>query len=424
MSVVFLHGPLCRSSPNWVEAAHRSQTYKVSAHKSLEPEPQYSTPPEMSATTNKSRTVCLDYRLQPSTERHAITKMQGIDLFSGAGGMSAGAVECGIAIQYAVEADSFAAQTFAQNHKQTKLFDVDIKTVQGCHFAALDRSVPVVIFGGPPCQGFSTSNQRNRSLTNKNNWLYREYLRLVNEIKPDWVVFENVKGLIETESGFFLDAVLSKLKASGYSTSLFILNSADYGVPQKRNRLFIIASLHGLEISAPEPTVTKHVTVAQAIRDLPEVENGDLTDEREYSLPARNVYAKTLRGSLKTCCNNLVTANAAHIIERYSHIPQGGNWENIPKSLMANYADASRCHTGIYRRLKEDEPSVVIGNFRKNMLIHPWKNRGLSVREAARLQSFPDSFSFFGSIGFQQQQVGNAVPPLLAKAVFAQIVNK
>jgi DNA (cytosine-5)-methyltransferase 1 len=91
---------------------------------------------------------------------------------------------------------------------------------------------------------------------------------------------------------------------------------------------------------------------------------------------------------------------------------------------MKNYADAQRCHTGIYRRLREDEPSVVIGNFRKNMLIHPWRDRGLSVREAARLQSFPDSFRFIGSIGFQQQQVGNAVPPKLAAAVFKAIVNR
>ncbi len=353
-----------------------------------------------------------------------MTKMQGIDLFSGAGGMSAGAAECGIDIRYAVEFDPFAAKTFAHNHEQTKLFNVDIKKVQCSDFAALDRNIPLVIFGGPPCQGFSTSNQRNRSLANENNWLYREYIRLVKEIKPDWVVFENVKGLIETENGFFLDAVLSELKTSGYATSYFILNSADYGVPQRRNRLFVIASLHDMEVSAPVPTVTKHVTVSQALKDLPELENGDSTDEKEYAFPARTAYAKSLRGKLKKCHNNLVTASAQHIIERYGHIPQGGNWENIPKSLMVNYADASRCHTGIYRRLKEDEPSVVIGNFRKNMLIHPWKNRGLSVREAARLQSFPDSFRFFGSIGFQQQQVGNAVPPLLAKAVFAQIVNK
>jgi DNA (cytosine-5)-methyltransferase 1 len=102
-------------------------------------------------------------------------------------------------------------------------------------------------------------------------------------------------------------------------------------------------------------------------------------------------------------------------------VPPGGNWKNIPKRLMANYQDRRRCHTGIYRRLKWDQPSVVIGNFRKNMLIHPVQDRSLSVREAARLQSFPDWFEFTGSIGFQQQQVGNAVPPMLAEVVFRRI---
>jgi len=350
--------------------------------------------------------------------------MQGIDLFSGAGGMSVGASECGIDIRYAVESDSHAVATFTLNHKETQLFNADVRQIKGSDFLSLNRAEPVVLLGGPPCQGFSTSNQKNRDFNNENNWLFREYLRLVNEVKPDWVVFENVKGLLETEKGFFLEAVLSGFRKIGYTTSHFILNSADYGVPQKRNRLFIIASLHGLEVSAPEPTVKKHITVAQALKDLPELKNGDSQDERIYSGIARNNYAKSLRGKLQRCCNNIVTANAAHIVERYSHIPQGGNWENIPKELMKNYTDVSRCHTGIYRRLKEDEPSVVIGNFRKNMLVHPWKNRGLSVREAARLQSFPDNFRFSGSIGFQQQQVGNAVPPLLAKAVFSQIINR
>lgn len=338
--------------------------------------------------------------------------------------MSAGAAECGVDIRYAVEVDKFAAGTFALNHKQTKLFGYDIRNVRGSDFASLNRNEPVVIFGGPPCQGFSTSNQKNRDAENENNWLYREYLRLINEVKPDWVVFENVKGLLETEKGFFLDAVLEGFKKAGYTTSHFVLNSADYGVPQKRNRLFIIASLHGVEVSEPTKTVKKHVTVAQALKDLPELENGDSPDEKAYATLARTVYAKSLRKGLKKCYNNLVTTNAPHIVERYSHIPQGGNWEDIPGRLMQNYADVSRCHTGIYRRLKEDEPSVVIGNFRKNMLVHPWKDRGLSVREAARLQSFPDNFRFSGSIGFQQQQVGNAVPPLLAKAVFSQIINR
>jgi DNA (cytosine-5)-methyltransferase 1 len=292
--------------------------------------------------------------------------------------------------------------------------------------SALDKKKQKIIFGGPPCQGFSTSNQKNRDMDNPNNWLYKEYVRLVSEVRPDWIVFENVKGLLETENGFFLDAVLDGFKELGYTTSHFVLNSADFGVPQKRNRLFIIGSLHGVEIDKPKPTVTekKYRTVKDAISDLPELENGDAPDIEEYSKAARTTYAKLMRGNLDKCGNNVVTNNAPHIIKRYGHIPQGGNWEDIPKRLMKNYTDVSRCHTGIYRRLKEDEPSVVIGNFRKNMLVHPWKDRGLSVREAARLQSIPDWFRFTGSIGFQQQQVGNLVPPLLAKTIFQTIAAR
>lgn len=349
--------------------------------------------------------------------------MQGIDLFSGAGGMSTGATACGINVRYAVELDSHAATTFAGNHSGTVLFNRDINSVRGSDFSKLKKNEPLVLFGGPPCQGFSTSNQKNRHAENEKNWLFKEYLRLVGEVGPDWVVFENVRGLIETEAGYFLDAVLSGFKKFGYTTSHFILNSADFGVPQKRRRLFIVGSRHGQCISVPKKIIIRPVTVAQAFSDLPQLENGDMLDERAYRKNAQTTYAKTLRGTLQNCRNNLVTKNAEYILERYSHIPQGGNWENIPKRLMKNYADESRCHTGIYRRLKENEPSIVIGNFRKNMLIHPWENRGLSVREAARLQSFPDWFTFSGSIGFQQQQVGNAVPPLLAKAVFAQILN-
>lgn len=347
--------------------------------------------------------------------------MQGIDLFSGAGGMSIGAEMSGVSVKYAVEKDRYAAETFSKNHPKTILIPQDIKEVCSGYFSELDRNKPTVVFGGPPCQGFSTSNQTTRSKTNENNWLYREYVRIVSETMPDWVVFENVKGLLETESGYFLEAVLSDFKKLGYTTSHFVLNSADFGVPQKRNRLFIVGSLHGVETKAPSPTTKKIITVKEAIEDLPDLCNGHSIDSLSYKHSPKNSYARLMRKRNSICTNNLVTNNAAHIIERYKHIPQGGNWENIPKDLMGNYADVTRCHTGIYKRLKEDEPSVVIGNFRKNMLVHPWQDRGLSIREAARLQSIPDDFRFYGSIGFQQQQVGNLVPPLLAKAIFDQI---
>lgn len=349
--------------------------------------------------------------------------MQGIDLFCGAGGMSIGALDCGIQVSYAVELDKYAAATFSLNHKHTILLNTDIRNVTAKNFK-LNKKEEKIIFGGPPCQGFSTSNQKNRDMDNPNNWLYREYLRLVKEVRPEWLVFENVKGLLETENGFFLEAVLKGFKKLGYTTSHFVLNSADFGVPQKRNRLFIIASLNGIEISKPKPTTRKHISVRDAIADLPSLENGASTDVKEYGSLAHHAYAKKMRGKQMECSNNLVTNNASHILDRYKYIPQGGNWECIPKHLMDNYTDVSRCHTGIYRRLEEDKPSVVIGNFRKNMLIHPWENRGLSVREAARLQSVPDSFCFSGSIGFQQQQVGNLVPPLLARAIFNTILAR
>jgi DNA (cytosine-5)-methyltransferase 1 len=118
-----------------------------------------------------------------------------------------------------------------------------------------------------------------------------------------------------------------------------------------------------------------------------------------------------------------VSKNNDYVIERYKHIKQGQNWQAIPESLMENYADKKKCHSGIYRRLSNSQPSVVISNYRKNMLIHPTQDRGLSVREAARLQSFPDTFTFHGLISEMQQQIGNAVPPLLAKAVFDRIIE-
>lgn len=347
----------------------------------------------------------------------------GIDLFSGAGGMSEGAISAGIDVRVAVEIDKYAAMTYRANHPNTTLINDDIRKVNLKNYLPIKTKIPMVLFGGPPCQGFSTSNQKTRSKKNIENWLFKEYLRIAKQYRPDWVVVENVKGIVETENGFFFNKINEELIKLGYKTSSGILNSADYGVPQIRNRVFIVGSLHGILYEFPEPTVKEYLTVKDAISDLPNLPNGAHFHELDYSDIVQNDYQLKLRKISKKAVNNLVTANNKLVLERYKHIPQGGNWENIPPKLMKNYKDYTRCHTGIYYRLKENEPSVVIGNYRKNMLIHPTENRGLSVREAARIQSFSDTFHFYGSIGFQQQQVGNSVPPLLSKAIFEKIIS-
>ena len=335
--------------------------------------------------------------------------------------MSLGARMAGIAVRLAVEKDPHAAATYAHNHPDTRLIIDDIVNVRQIDIPKKGKTS--VLFGGPPCQGFSTSNQRTRTLDNPSNWLFREFIRIVRLWQPDWVVFENVRGIVETEHGLFHDAIIQQFREAGYTCSSGVLCATDFSVPQVRSRFFLIASLHGISVEMPKPPTCRRATVRQAIADLPSLQNGASEDHLPYPRKPRSSYARVMRNGQTGCHNHLVTNNAPHIIERYKHIPQGGNWEDIPENLMRNYTDRSRCHTGIYKRLSEDQPSVVLGNYRKNMLIHPWEDRGLSVREAARLQSFPDWYEFQGSVGFQQQQVANAVPPLLSAAVFRALLN-
>ena len=151
-----------------------------------------------------------------------------------------------------------------------------------------------------------------------------------------------------------------------------------------------------------------------------------MLDEAPYTktLEEASPYAQLMRKGSDMARQNYVSRNNDLVIERYKYIGQGQNWRAIPDFLMQNYADKGRCHSGIYKRLRADQPSVVISNYRKSMLIHPYENRGISVREAARLQSFPDTFIFEGPLMHIQQQIGNAVPPLLSKAVFQEILKQ
>lgn len=350
-------------------------------------------------------------------------KMIGVDLFAGAGGMSLGAEMAGINVKYAVEKDVSAAKTYALNHPNTNVYNGDIADVHKIPVKA-SKGETTILFGGPPCQGFSSSNRRTRTSENPGNWLFKEFVRIAQLWSPDWIVLENVKGIEELDKGGFINSVLRSFRGLGYTCSHFTLNAVHYGVPQVRNRFFLIGSKHGLRVKEPRKnTESNFLTVEDAIGDLPHLSNGADIDILPYLHEAQSSYAKGLRGKGLKCTGHLVSKNSASVIARYPYVPQGGNWEDIPDVLMTSYTDKTRCHTGVYRRLRGDRPSVVLGNYRKNMLIHPTEDRGLSVREAARLQSFPDSYVFEGSLGSMQQQVGNAVPPLLAKAVFSEIMG-
>ena len=352
------------------------------------------------------------------------TQLVGIDLFAGAGGMSQGATHAGVNVLSAIELEPNAARTYAENHPYTKMINTDVRSLDKDEIRKLAPSkTELILFGGPPCQGFSYSNPRYRIKENVTNWLCFEFLRYVDILDPRWIVIENVPGLRNTAQGFFLESLNTELKQRQFKVRECVLNAADFGVPQKRNRCFLVAKrtkkIFTISLSDLEDTPT----VRDAIRDLPLLTNGNQTSCLPYGSLKPSPYAESLRNGGRFCLNNLVTKNNDLVLERYKHIPQGGNWENIPISLMQNYNDSSRCHTGIYHRLVWDKPSIVLGNYRKNMLIHPSQHRGLSVREAARIQSFPDRYIFYGSIGFQQQQVANAVPPILAEAVFNAILQ-
>jgi len=353
-----------------------------------------------------------------------------IDLFAGAGGLSEGFRHAGAIVAVSVEKDKHAAETQRRNHAygkriRTEVINEDVSRVPVARLTAalklFECSKPDVVMGGPPCQGFSRSNMHTRNLRNPLNHLYATFLCAAKQLVPPLVIIENVANLPRFEHSILDSRIIAALRSLGYGVQREVLNAVDYGIPQKRKRVFYVGTRlsQAFDFPSPDARTTRPVTVWEAISDLSSLANGNETDEMPYGEPGPITdYQRLMRkGSSPSVRGNLVSRNGDLIMRRYRYIPQGGNWRDIPARLMQNYKDKSRCHEWIYRRLSEKEPSVTISNFRKNMLIHPREDRGLSIREAARLQSFPDTFVFTGSIGFQQQQVANAVPPLLARAI-------
>ena len=272
-------------------------------------------------------------------------------------------------------------------------------------------------------------------------------MRYVEKLRPLAFLMENVQGMLWTRDAkrdlSVVDVIEDRLKAAGYALFPKLLDAAWYGVPQHRTRYFLMGLHRDLGYGAedfgdqgpyPHPShgtcQQPLVTVKEAIRDLPRITNGHFVERSPYDEPSsenlkRNAFLRYVREGCDedTVFDHVTSRHADYVIERYRRIRQGENWENI-REMLGNYADASRTHSNIYRRLVWKEPSITIGHYRKSMLVHPSQARGLSLREASRLQSFPDWFRFAGTpdgrpggLVHKQQQLANAVCPLVTKAI-------
>lgn len=360
-----------------------------------------------------------------------------IDLFCGAGGLSAGFMQAGFDVLAANDFDEYAASTYRLNNPYVRFLPGPIEgitaenilTVTCLLYGQLD-----VLVGGPPCQAFSVYNHR-RGMHDRRSGLFRDYLRIVNGLKPRFVVIENVTGITSTDEGRAFDEIKKGLNLIGYYVESRVLKAEEYGVPQERRRLFFVGARDTRRLEWPKPAHTAEhekltklvglkplVTVAEAIGDLPPLGSGEGVDETGYNSEACSEYQRLLRTGSEQLFNHVAPQLAPVNLERIRHIPQGGSWRDLPYGLLpAGMKRARRTdHTKRYGRLHpEQQASTILTkcDLHWGAFIHPEQNRTITVREAARFQSFPDSFRFLGSRGEQYKQVGNAVPPLLARTV-------
>jgi DNA (cytosine-5)-methyltransferase 1 len=345
--------------------------------------------------------------------------MKIIDIFCGVGGFSKGFLDYGAKVAYGIDNWDIALETFKINHKSTKIIKKDVRDIPNSFFLKLRKQIDVII-SGPPCQGFSMSGKRNPK--DLRNTLFEEVIRATDLIKPKITVMENVVGLksMKTHNGYpVIDLIKDRFNEIGYKVDCRVLNAADYGVPQLRKRIFFVASKNLRFIVFPDAThfekkqpgkKGKWITVGEALKDI--------NSSRRYLSP-RNEYQKKMRTSIKKIFNHEIINHSKEIIERMSKVPRGGNWQNIPKK----YYNVGGEHSNNYRRLDPSKPSITLKHASKSMIIHPFKNRGITVREVARLQSFDNSFIFKGVKYDQHQQLANAVPPLFGYA-FAKKFKK
>ena len=340
--------------------------------------------------------------------------LNAIDLFAGCGGLSKGFMDAGFDIIVGVDNDQAALNTFELNHHGAVALKADLskqETFDQIKSIAGNKSIDVII-AGPPCQGFSLTGPRN--FDDKRNKLYLAVIEIVRQYRPKGFIIENVPGMATLYKGQIKDEILKRFRQMGYNIECKILLAADYGVPQLRKRLIFMGVREDIgkpEFPKPKVTPDRYVTCKEAIGDLPSLENDLGSEVSEYSSPAMSDYQKMMRGSCKQLHNHVGTKHTQLVKDTIALVPEGGNYKDLPKG----WGESRKFHVA-WTRYHGDKPSPTIDTGHRNHFHYKW-NRVPTVREAARLQSFPDDFVFLGTKTQQNRQVGNAVPPLLGKAL-------
>ncbi|MBQ95616.1 MAG: DNA (cytosine-5-)-methyltransferase [Actinobacteria bacterium] len=360
------------------------------------------------------------------------SELTAIDLFCGAGGLSEGLRQAGFHVLAGNDFDEAAGATYARTHKEARFLKGPIQNLTVEDFLRAARLKPgqlSVLAGGPPCQAYSVYNHQ-RGMHDERSFLFKEYLRLVDGLAPEWVIMENVMGLLSTGQGAAVRAITEGFKSLGYDIAFKVLKAEEYGVPQERRRVVFIGNRMGKPINFPSvthgPELEPLTTVFDAISDLPRLKNGEAWLNSHYASEPRSSYQTDMRRGTPGVLNHAAPRLAKVNEQRMRHIPPGGSWRDIPIELLpAGMKKARRCdHTKRYGRLEWHGLSSTIltkCDIHWGAYIHPDDDRSLTVREAARFQSFPDWFEFEGSRTEQFVQVGNAVPPLLGRALGEEI---
>ena len=375
-------------------------------------------------------------------------KLTVIDLFAGCGGLSTGFEMAGFDIPLAIEKDEWAAQTYKLNHKKTTVITEDITQLLDLdalvkHRGNLSKKEIDGIIGGPPCQGFSLSGNRDKK--DPRNSLFMEFVRFVRYFKPKFFVMENVTGILsmQTKSGTLVkNVIIDEFNKAGYNVEIFVLNAAEYGVPQNRIRVFFIGLKSDIKydknkIGPKGFLFNEHqITIEQALMDLPTLQAGEGKDVVKYDKKPQNDYQKWVRNGSKEIFNHIAMKHTPRLIERFSHIKYGESVADVDVEFQQRKrGDASKISGKVYSqnnmRPFPNKPSPTIPASFQSNFVHPFFNRNYTAREGARLQSFPDCYVFCGKRTTmsweknlsQYQQIGNAVPPLLAKAI-AKTIHK